>query len=66
MRTTLDLDEKLLEEVVKLTGEKSKSKAVKKALEGFLREARLNRLIDLQGRLDLDLNDWYEHRHTER
>ena len=30
MRTTLDLNEKLLEEVVKLTGEKSKSKAVNK------------------------------------
>ena len=33
MRTTLDLDPKLLEDVVRATGRKSKAKAVSKALE---------------------------------
>ena len=36
MRTTLDIEEELLAEVVKLTGEKSKSKAVNKALRDLL------------------------------
>ena len=63
MRTTLDIDEKLLEDVVKISGEKSKSKAVNKAMEEYLRRHNLNKLLDLQGKLDLDLDDWYEFRH---
>ena len=66
MRTTLDVDPKLLTDVVKVTGEKSKSKAVNKALEEYIRYSRVERLLDLQGKLDLDLDDWYEFRHTER
>ena len=65
MRTTLDIDETLLDEVVKATGEKIKSKAVAKALDDFLRHERINRLLDRQGKLDLDLDDWYEFRHME-
>ena len=66
MRTTLDIDERLIDHVVQVTGEKSKSKAVSKALGEYVRNARLKRLLDLQGKLDLDLDDWYEFRHTER
>ena len=66
MRTTLDVDEKLLEEIVRVTGEKSKSKAINNALDEYIRHARMKRLLELQGRLDLDLDDWYEFRHTER
>ena len=66
MRTTLDVDPKLLDEVVETTGERSRSKAVSAALEEYLRDVRLKRLLALKGKLDLDLNDWYELRHRER
>ena len=66
MRTTLDIDEELLEKVVDATGEGSKSRAVNKALSAYVREIRMKRLLELRGKLDLDLDDWYELRHTER
>jgi len=44
MRTTLDLDPKLLEQVEELTGEASPSKAVNKAMAEFIRKERLAKL----------------------
>lgn len=64
MRTTLDVDEKLLADVVKATGEKSKSKAVRRALEGYLRGARVAELRAMLGNTDV-LDNWYELRHLE-
>ena len=49
MRTTLDVDQKLLKDVVEVTGESSKSKAVSKALKEYLRRDRLQKLLDHQG-----------------
>ncbi len=66
MRTTLDIDEELWEKVVDVTGERSKSKAVNKALNAYVRDVRMKRLLELQGKLDLDLDDWYEFRHAAR
>lgn len=65
MRTTIDVDEHLLEEVVEVTGEASKSKAVSKALEEYLRRVRIDDLLSLRGKIDLDL-DWHDFRHMER
>lgn len=66
MRTTIDVNERLLAQVEAITGETSKSKAVNKALEDYVRRARIQELRDLLGKLDLDLDDWYEFRHMER
>ncbi len=46
---TLLLDEQLLEEVTKASGEKSYSKAVNRALEDFLRRHRAGRILELAG-----------------
>ena len=64
MRTTLDIDEKLLVEVGKLTNEKSKSKAVNKALDEYVRWRKIEELRSLAGKIDL-LDNWYEIRHME-
>lgn len=64
MRTTLDIDKKLLETVVALTGEKSKSKALNKALEEYIRERRIEELRAMLGTIDL-VDNWYELRHME-
>ena len=66
MRTTIDIDEHLLESVLKATGQTVKSSAVNEALACYLRDQGIRRLLDLQGKLDLDLDDWYEFRHSER
>lgn len=40
MRITVDLDERILAEAMKLTGERNKSPAVAKAVEEYVRRAR--------------------------
>mgnify|MGYP001443828527 CR=1 FL=1 len=53
MRTTLNVDDAVLDEVVKLTGEKNKSKAVNRALEEYLRRRRIAELKEMAGKIDL-------------
>jgi len=53
MRTTLDIDERLLREVVERTGEKSRSRAVNKALQAYLRSEAVRELIALAGQIDI-------------
>ena len=48
-RTNLVLDEHLLEEAVKLSGERTYSAAVGRALEDFVRRVRANRILELAG-----------------
>ena len=65
MRTTIDVDEQLLEATLRCTGQTTKSKAVNEALAYYLKDQGVRKLLQLQGRLDLNLDDWYELRHTE-
>ena len=65
MRTTLDIDEKLLEDVVELTGEKTKVKAVNKVLEEYIRRKRIDQLRAMLGTIDL-VDNWYDLRHGHR
>jgi Arc/MetJ family transcription regulator len=64
VRTTLEVDEKLLADVVKLTGEKNKGKAVNKALQEYIRRQRIEELRAMLGTIDL-VDNWYELRHME-
>jgi len=59
MRTTLDIDKKLLEEVVALTGEKNRGKAVNTALEDYIRRRKIEELRKLSGKIDL-IDNWRE------
>ncbi len=54
MRTTLDVDPKLLRDVLELTGEKSKSKAVSKALKQYLRSKSIAELRAMAGKVAID------------
>ena len=54
MRTTLDIDPKLLEDVVKVTGQQSKTKAVNTALEQYIRRAKIGELRAMAGKFPLD------------
>ena len=48
-RTNLVLDERLLEEAVRLSGERTYSGAVERALEDFVRRVRAKRILELAG-----------------
>ncbi|MCH8189955.1 MAG: type II toxin-antitoxin system VapB family antitoxin [Chloroflexi bacterium] len=59
MRTTLDLDKELLEQVTRMTGEKSKTKAVNRVMEEFVRRKQIEKLRSLKGKIDL-VDNWRE------
>ena len=48
-RTNLVLDEGVLEEATRLSGEKTYSAAVMRALEDFVRRARARQILELRG-----------------
>ena len=64
MRTTLDIDEKLLQEVLEFTGEATKGKAVNKALAEYVRRSKLDDLRNMIGSMDLQY-DWRKERQRE-
>lgn len=48
-RTNLVLDEHLLEELTRVSGERTYSRAVTKAMEDYLRRHRAGRILELAG-----------------
>ena len=58
MRTTLDLDEALLNEAMKWTGETTKTGTINEALKQIVKFKKRLRLLELAGKvkLDIDLN----------
>src|SRR5215212_765347 len=48
-RTNLVLDEQLLEEVTRVSGERTYSRAVTRAIEDYLRRHRAGRILELAG-----------------
>lgn len=48
-RTNLVLDEQLLQEATRLSGERTYSRTVERALRDFVRRARARRILDLAG-----------------
>ncbi len=49
-RTNLVLDEHVLEEAVRLSGERTYSRVVGRALEDFVRRIKARRILELAGR----------------
>jgi len=64
MRTTLDIDEGLLEDVVRLSNRKSRSAAVEEALAEYVRLRHKELLLSLPGRVRLE-EDWRALREAE-
>ncbi len=59
MRSTIDIDEKLLQEAQKITGAKTKKELVNLSLGELIKKKRKEHLISLFGSsvLDIDLED---------
>lgn len=54
MRTTLELPDNLLRELLRLVKLKKKSEAVKIALEDFVLRKKLERLLKLSGKIEIE------------
>ncbi len=52
MRTNIEIDQKLIEEIMKMTSIKTKKEAVHLALEEYLRRLKLNELAGLAGTIE--------------
>ncbi|MBE13768.1 MAG: hypothetical protein CL744_09325 [Chloroflexi bacterium] len=55
----------MLGQAIEATGEKSKTKAVNKAMKKYVRQLRIGHLLTRKVKIDLNLDDWYEFRHLE-
>jgi hypothetical protein len=51
VRTTLDLSEKLLDDLMSVEKGATKTAAIEKAIEDYLRRKRLNGLLSMKGRM---------------
>jgi len=56
MRTTLDLPIDLLEEAMKATHIKTKTKVIIIALEELIRKSKISELKEFKGKVDLDID----------
>lgn len=67
MRSTIDIDEKLLQEAQKITGAKTKKELINLSLMELIRKKKREHLISLFGSsaLDLDLEDVEKLREDE-
>ena len=54
MRTTLNIPNDLIAEVQKITGEKSKTKAITIAMKEFVRQKKVKKLIALRGKIHIE------------
>ncbi|VAX09372.1 hypothetical protein MNBD_GAMMA26-1889 [hydrothermal vent metagenome] len=59
MRTTLNLDDSLIHDILDCTREQSKTKAITIALKDYLRRKNIENILSLQGNLDIEDN-WKE------
>ena len=56
MRTTLDLPEDLLNEAMRATNTKTKTKVIITALEELIRKSKISELKTFKGKIDLDID----------
>ena len=64
MRATLNIPDDLLSLVQKITGEKSKTKAITIAMKEYIRQKRIKELLALRGKIQIDY-DWEKEEELE-
>jgi len=64
MRTTITIDDDLMTQLMRITGESSPAKALRQAVQDYVRQARVKKLLALRGQVALEDN-WQELRALE-
>ena len=60
MRTSVTLDDEVFEELMELTNETNRTRAVQTAVESFVRDSKLERLRKLKGKVSILDNEEIE------
>jgi hypothetical protein len=60
MRTSVTLDDKVFQELLEITNETNRTRAVQLAVECFIRDAKLERLRQLKGKVSILSNEEIE------
>lgn len=55
MRATVTIEKDVLDKLVKATGAKTKSAAVRKVIDEYLRKRRVEKIMTMKGKLSFDL-----------
>lgn len=64
MRTTLNLDDKLLADLMRVTEAKTKTEAIQEAMAALIRRKKLDKLRSLSGKIRLHTN-WKAQEQSE-
>jgi hypothetical protein len=64
MRATLNIPDKLIEEVQRLSGQKSKTGAIVTVMEEYVRRKKMEDLLALRGKVRIDY-DWKQEEAAE-
>jgi Arc/MetJ family transcription regulator len=56
MRTTLDLPDRLIQDAMKASHQKTKTAVIIAALQDLVRKNRIQKLRQFKGRVDMDVN----------
>ncbi|NCN69859.1 MAG: type II toxin-antitoxin system VapB family antitoxin [Betaproteobacteria bacterium] len=64
MRTTITIDDKLSQELMQTTGEKSITAAIRTALQGYLVGLRKQKLLALRGQVQIE-DTWQQLRQQD-
>jgi len=65
MRTTLNIDESVLSEVMNLTGKKNRSEAIRIALASYLKQQQKNKILAMRGKVNV-MDNWRKLRNLEK
>jgi len=66
MATNLSLDPKLIEDALKVSGERTKKAAVTRALEEFIARRRQKSILELMGKLEWDTSYDYKKERSRK
>ncbi len=64
MRATLNIPDALIEEVQRLSGQKSKTGAIVTVMEEYVRRRKMEELLALRGKISIDY-DWEREEEIE-
>jgi Arc/MetJ family transcription regulator len=66
MATNLSLDPKLIEDALKVSGERTKKAAVTRALEEFIARRKQKSILELMGKLEWDTSYDYKKERSRK
>lgn len=64
MRATLNIPDDLIDEVQRLSGEKTKTQAIVTVMEDYIRRKKMQDLLFLRGKISIDY-DWEQEEEAE-